>query len=66
MSGDQLLDRLRLSRPGLKALLVSGYVDVGYAARLERDTRARRIHFLAKPFNPDDIVARVGAALESD
>lgn len=60
MEGTVLAKRLRGVRPGLKVLFVSGYpgdpVALGLDAPSETD-------FLAKPFQPDQLVAAVGGLL---
>ena len=61
MSGRELGDRLRAMRPGLPVLFVSGYTEEDILRRgLVEEGRP----FLAKPFTPDEIVAKVGAVLD--
>jgi signal transduction histidine kinase len=52
MDGHELARRLRLSRPGLPVLYVSGYGEAGTVTP-----------FLQKPFSPDDLVERVATVL---
>jgi two-component system cell cycle sensor histidine kinase/response regulator CckA len=53
MSGPEMLSRMRTSRPGMIALLMSG------------NERGNTSHpFLGKPFTPSDLVATVRALLE--
>ena len=48
-------------RPGLPVLFVSGYTEEDILRRgLVEEGRP----FLAKPFTPDEIVAKVGAVLD--
>jgi two-component system, cell cycle sensor histidine kinase and response regulator CckA len=57
-SGRELSRRLRRENPGLKTLLVSGYVE--QLARLE----AEREEFLAKPFSTEALLRRVKHLLQ--
>jgi two-component system, cell cycle sensor histidine kinase and response regulator CckA len=52
MDGHELARRLKILRPGLPVLYMSGYGDAGTVTP-----------FLQKPFAPDDLVDRVGAML---
>jgi PAS domain S-box-containing protein len=61
MSGRAVVDALRSRRPGLPALFVSGYPQEVIARRGVLDTG---IEFLAKPFTPASLVARVRAILD--
>jgi two-component system cell cycle sensor histidine kinase/response regulator CckA len=59
MRGDELVRRLRQSEPGLPVVFMSGYDDnAQHAAALP----ALAV-FLAKPFTPDSLLARVREAL---
>jgi CheY-like chemotaxis protein len=62
MSGRAVVDALRSRRPGLPALFVSGYPQEVIARRGVLDTG---IEFLAKPFTPASLVARVRAILDA-
>jgi CheY-like chemotaxis protein len=62
MSGRAVVDALRTRRPGLPALFVSGYPQEVIARRGVLDTG---IEFLAKPFTPTSLVARVRAILDA-
>ena len=62
MSGKALVDALRARRPGLRALFVSGYPQEVIARRGVLDSG---IEFLAKPFTPATLVARVRALLDA-
>ena len=55
MSGDEMLRRMRLSKPGLAALLMSGNAD-------DRTVEAT-YSFLGKPYTPTDLVQAVQAVL---
>ncbi len=59
MDGLALVRALRVARPGLPAVLVSGYA----AAALGADLGAEGIGFLAKPFAPAALVAACQEAL---
>jgi CheY-like chemotaxis protein len=56
MPGNELVQRLRLVRPGLRCLFMSGY---------PADESTGDDPFLPKPFSPDDLLTRVQAALTS-
>jgi len=60
MSGPQLAERLRLSRPGMRVLFMSGYPD---SALLLHGVLHVKEHFLAKPFTPGQLARSVAAAL---
>jgi hypothetical protein len=60
MSGPELAKRLASQRPGLRVLYMSGYED---KTVVERTGRRRADDLLAKPFTPDDLLARVEAAI---
>ena len=60
MSGRQLADRLRRTRPFTKVLFMSGYTDNAAAYRFEVDSGNG---FLQKPFDPDSLAAKVRETL---
>jgi len=60
MSGRQLSDRLRHTRPFTKVLFMSGYTDNVAAYRFEVDAGHA---FLQKPFDPDTLAAKVRETL---
>ena len=60
MSGRQLADRLRHTRPFTKVLYMSGYTDNVAAYRFEVDAGNG---FLQKPFDPDSLAAKVRETL---
>ena len=62
MSGAQLAERLAHRFPALRVLLVSGYVEDAGALSI---VSSGRFLFLAKPFSPDGLVARVREALDA-
>jgi two-component system cell cycle sensor histidine kinase/response regulator CckA len=63
MSGNELVQRIRLLIPKLKVLYISGYTDkaIGQEGRLDF-----RTHFLQKPFDPADLVQRVRQILDQE
>jgi CheY-like chemotaxis protein len=62
ISGRELADRLEALRPGLPVLFVSGYTEEDILRRgLVEEGRP----FLAKPFTPDEIAAKVGLVLSA-
>ena len=60
LDGAALVEAVRAIRPGLPAILVSGYVEDGFRKRL---TEAE-IHFMPKPYAMRDLVAAVGANVQ--
>jgi len=59
-SGASLADELRLARPGLRVLFMSGYTsDDALRRRL-----AEGVPFLAKPYTPSALASRVRAVLD--
>jgi signal transduction histidine kinase/ActR/RegA family two-component response regulator len=63
LTGPELVARLRVARPGLPALFISGYVNDPIAQRGGVDLHAEGI--LAKPFTLDQLGARVRAVLDA-
>jgi PAS domain S-box-containing protein len=61
ISGKVVAERLRVMRPGIRVLFMSGYAEdqVVHDGELEEG-----IAFLPKPFTPDVLVRRVRAALD--
>ena len=62
MNGRELAARLRVSKPELKALFVSGYSASALAPRGVLD---EGVHFLQKPFSLEDLAASVRGALDA-
>jgi DNA-binding NtrC family response regulator len=63
MSGQELATCLRLLRPDLKVLYISGYGATDGVADEVGDAFAG---FLAKPFSPQDLVAKVDAMVADE
>jgi two-component system cell cycle sensor histidine kinase/response regulator CckA len=61
MSGRELADRVRVFRPGIKTLFISGYADP--AAR-GRDGWGDETFYLQKPFSSDDLAGAVREVLD--
>ncbi len=61
MNGRELIDRLRVVRPSLKAMLMSGYTD---QVVLHHGELAAGVSFIQKPFTPDSLTRRVRQALD--
>jgi CheY-like chemotaxis protein len=59
MTGLQLAEALRQSRPGMPLILASGYADLPAAAELPSLSR------LSKPFTQDELAAAICAAMRS-
>jgi nitrogen-specific signal transduction histidine kinase len=62
MTGDHLARLLRLARPGLPVLFMSGYAD---RLVMERELATTQASFLQKPFSPAVLAARVRAVLDA-
>ena len=56
MSGAELIDRLRAERPGLKAIIATGYADLPEGTELD-------VPRLAKPFSDEQLRASVAGAM---
>ena len=61
LSGKELVDRLRESRPELRYLFISGYTD---KVKLQHGLSEERVDFLAKPFAAEDLARKVQEMLE--
>jgi PAS domain S-box-containing protein len=62
MSGRELADRLRTSRPDLRVLFVSGYAEGGIVSEGEIEPGTA---FLHKPFHQDDLARKVREILDA-
>ena len=62
MNGKELHDKLKLVRPGLKALFMSGYTTsvIVHHGALDKD-----VHFIAKPFQIDKLARKVRKAIDA-
>jgi PAS domain S-box-containing protein len=63
MSGKELASQLLACSPGLRVLYISGYTEDAIAHHGELDAG---VEFLAKPFSPVELCARVRAVLDRD
>jgi len=63
MSGREMADALRLGRPGIRVLFMSGYTDdaISHHGILEPGT-----HFLEKPFTADGLLRKIREVLEAE
>jgi CheY-like chemotaxis protein len=62
LSGSELAARVLADQPAMRVLYTSGYTDRRLTAE---ELRAPGVAFLAKPFTPDVLLARVGDILEA-
>ena len=62
MSGSQVAQRLAATRPGLRALFVSGYTD---DAIVHHGVLDAGLAFLQKPFTPDGLARKVREVLDA-
>ncbi len=60
MSGVEMGERLSRSRPSLPVLYVSGYTE---DVKFHPQAGTRGLHFLGKPFQPEELLSRVKAIL---
>jgi two-component system, cell cycle sensor histidine kinase and response regulator CckA len=63
MGGRELAERMATLHPGMKVLLMSGYIN---DIVLERQIRDRNDAFLQKPFTSDALARKVREVLDSD
>ncbi len=61
MDGPTLVKEARIERPGIKAVLISGYAEEVFRKSLGRETD---VAFLAKPFSLKELLGTVKANLE--
>ncbi|MBI3810386.1 MAG: DUF3365 domain-containing protein [Nitrospirae bacterium] len=62
ISGRELAERLRSSRPGMRVLFVSGYAD---DTVVRHGVREARMAFLQKPFTPSVLACKVREVLDA-
>ena len=62
MSGMQLIERLRLKRPALRAVCMSGYTG---EAAVRHGVVQQGIAFVQKPLTPEALLIKVREALEA-
>jgi CheY-like chemotaxis protein len=61
MSGIDFANWLRITSPNTKVVFISGYLDESLSA----EVREGEVFFLPKPFDPEQLAAKVRAALDS-
>jgi two-component system cell cycle sensor histidine kinase/response regulator CckA len=60
LDGPSLVKEVRLTRPDLKVIFISGYAEDSFRKRLDEDTG---IHFLPKPFSLKQLAGKVKEVL---
>jgi len=55
-----LVDTLAKTRPGIKVLFMSGYTD---DAIVHHGVREEGVHFIQKPFSPEELAGKVRGLL---
>ena len=63
LPGSGLLERLRIDQPGLRLLLVSGYLDAALATGSKLGGEPP---FLSKPFSAEELLSKVAETLAAD
>ncbi|OGR35604.1 MAG: Fis family transcriptional regulator [Desulfuromonadales bacterium GWD2_61_12] len=61
MSGMEVLKAIRTLQPEVPIIIITGYATVDTAVEA---MKCGAVDYLAKPFTPDEIVQKIGAALE--
>ncbi|WP_198598313.1 hybrid sensor histidine kinase/response regulator [Mangrovicella endophytica] len=61
LNGRQLVDTIRIERPGLKVIFMTGYAE---QATLMPDASGGPVELLTKPFPLDELTRRVGKVLD--
>jgi FixJ family two-component response regulator len=61
MSGPELATSVRIAKPGIKVVFMSGYTDeaLGVHGVLDHDTQ-----FIQKPFTSDDLLRKIREAID--
>jgi CheY-like chemotaxis protein len=59
-NGRELVERLRVTRPGIKALFMSGYTS---GVTVHHGVLEQGTHFIQKPFNPEELAEKVREVL---
>lgn len=62
MGGRELAEQLKILRPQLKVLFISGYTD---DAVVQHGLMTAEVAFLAKPFSPSDLATKVREVLDT-
>lgn len=62
MGGQELAEQIKQKRPAIKVLFMSGYTE---DAAIRHGLLEAKVEFLAKPFSPSMLVARLRQVLES-
>jgi two-component system cell cycle sensor histidine kinase/response regulator CckA len=63
LGGRELVTRLQQQQPGIKALFMSGYAENAIAHQGELQ---RGLHFIQKPYSPDELARRIREVLDAE
>ncbi|MGA2011313.1 MAG: response regulator [Solirubrobacteraceae bacterium] len=63
LSGPELAQHLRVLRPGLEVLFMSGYND---SRLLDRGVNQASVNLVVKPFTPDELIRRVAMLIDDE
>ena len=61
MDGPALVDKVKLDRPDIKVLFISGYAEMGFRQQAKE---SGALQFLAKPFSLKQLAGKVKDMLE--
>lgn len=62
MNGYKLANRLKLYRPDIKVVYMSGYTD---KTIVDRGVLVREANFIEKPFTPESLIRKIREVLDS-
>ena len=63
MSGEETFRQIKLIRPDMKVIFISGYTEDAFRQRLDSDSE---IHFLPKPFSLKQLAGKVKEVISGE